>query len=341
MPAPENSTQQPTSAAIAMCTYQGARFVEAQLQSLQTQSCVTRLFISDDASNDDTVSRIAAWVRPGVDQLVVQPDNVGYVRNFESSIRASVESGARYIALSDQDDLWHVDRIERGIQLMHTLEQKHGQHTPLLVHSDLRLVDADGSKTHDSFLAFRRYRITTEKNLLVVLGENGVMGNTILMNRALAELALPFPQGLHVHDYWIALLAELFGHRALLSTPTVDYRLHTDNASNTADSMRATNTPGGLAQAWAKLIHRDFKLPFKEDSRLSVLQQLLSDERLSPRLTDQQRDTIEEFVHYVRFEQSRWRSLFYLLTSGVVRRGLRYRARLCFVTLITRRYNVK
>lgn len=344
MPSPEPSATiasqktQPEPVAVAMCTYQGSRFVEAQLQSLQAQSWPTRLHISDDASNDDTVARVSTLVREGMDALIVQPSNIGYVQNFQAAITAALDSGASYIALSDQDDVCHANRIELGMQLMHKLEAAHGNDAPLLVHSDLRLVDAQGEQSHPSFLAFRRYRISTQKNLPVILGENGVMGNTLLMNRALATLCMPFPVTLHVHDYWIALLAELFGHRALLDSPTVDYRLHSHNASNTAESMGVTDPFAALGLSWRRLLGRDFKLPFKEDSRLSALQYLLDNETSYPALDDTQRATVLEFVAYLEFNQPRWRSLKYLWLSGVARSGLRYRLRLCLATLLTQRY---
>ena len=312
--------------------------MEAQLQSLQAQTWPTHLHISDDASNDDTVARVSTLVREGVDKLVVQARNIGYVQNFQTAIQAALDSGASYIALSDQDDVCHTNRIELGMQLMHKLETEHGNDAPLLVHSDLRLVDAQGEQSHPSFLGFRRYRISTEKNLKVILGENGVMGNTILMNRSLATLCMPFPECLHVHDYWIAVVAELFGHRGLLDSPTVDYRLHSHNASNTAESMGVTDPLAAFGLSWRKLLTRDFKLPFKEDSRLSALQHVLDNETSYPTLDATQRVTMAEFMDYLEFTQPRWRSLMYLLTSGVARSGWRYRLRLCFATLLTQRY---
>ena len=340
-PQPQSQSEhQPQSqpVAVAMCTYQGSRFVEAQLQSLQAQSWPTRLHISDDASNDDTVATVNKLVREGIDKLIVQPSNVGYVQNFQAAITAALDSGAQYIALSDQDDVCHANRIELGMQLMHKLETEHGNDAPLLVHSDLRLVDAQGEQNHPSFLAFRRYRISTKKNLKVILGENGVMGNTVLMNRSLATLCIAFPTKLHVHDYWIALMAELFGHRALLDTPTVDYRLHSHNASNTAESMGVTDPLTAFGLSWRTLLNRDFKLPFKEDSRLSALQHVLDNETKYPTLDDSQRSTMLEFVDYLEFTQPRWRSLMYLLGSGVARSGWGYRLRLCLATLLTQRY---
>lgn len=323
---------------VAMCTYQGERHVEEQLQSVLGQSWPVQLHVSDDASTDDTVLLTKKLLRADVDSLQAHDSNLGYVGNFERSLRHLLESGARYLALADQDDVWDRDRIANGMHEMHRLEAQYGDSVPLLVHSDLQLVDDQGRDLHPSFLQFRRYRIRADKCLVVVLGENGVMGNTVLLNRALAELALPFPAGLHVHDYWLALLAELYGQRGLLREPLVKYRLHQSNASNTAASLLPGRRGWLRTEALMRWLTLDFKLPFKEDSRLAIVEQLLSADSRYPALDEAVRLELEAFVRYLQFEQPRIRSLRYLLSSGVARGGLRYRLRLCLATLITRRY---
>ena len=323
---------------IVMCTYQGSRHVAAQLRSLLAQTYPVKILVVDDASTDDTVMRVQSLLRDTVDRIDANSHNLGYVRNFEQAVQTAVNTGASFIALSDQDDIWDPERVERGMQLMHQLECQHGADAPLLVHSDLRLIDSNDKLLHDSFFEHRRYRITSAKNLRLVLGENGVMGNSVLMNQSLAKLTLPYPNGVHVHDYWIALVAELYGHRALLRQPQLSYRLHADNASNTAGSMvsgwRATRSRLDKTT----LLHRDFKLPFKEDSRLQVLQYLLSPANRLPALSREQTRELQDFSQYLLFKQSRMTSLSYLLRSGVTRGGLLHKARLCMATLLTKRY---
>lgn len=323
---------------VVMCTYQGSRHVEEQLRSVLQQSWPVRLLVSDDASVDNTVELAAGLLRDDVDRLEAQDSNVGYVKNFERAMASALEGGTRYLALADQDDIWTPDRIAHGMQAMQELERVHGPDVPLLVHSDLTLIDEQGSPLHDSYLTFRRYRLGSEKKLPIVLGENGVMGNTVLMNRALATLALPFPDGLHVHDYWLALLAELFGQRSLLTEPQVSYRLHQSNASNTASSL-LTGWRGlfdrSHVRRWLAL---DFKLPFKEDSRQRVVEHVLSTAHRYPSLGADERAELQAFLRYLAFEQPRHRSLGYLLRSGATRRGFRFRLRLCLAVMLTRRY---
>jgi glycosyltransferase involved in cell wall biosynthesis len=324
--------------AVVLCTYNGTCYLDEQINSLLAQEQSVSIFASDDLSSDGTAKRLSDLLRPEVDSLVIQASNQGYVRNFEATLNRALESGASYIALSDQDDIWEKGRVACGMRKMAELERNHGMNVPLLIHSDLRLIDADGRLLHQSCLAFRHYRINSHRNLGIILGENGVMGNTVLMNQAMAKLCLPFPDQLHVHDYWIALLAELYGHRAMLDVPMVNYRLHTQNASNTASSMRKGYQAVLSNATWKKLWSRDFKLPFKEDTRLHTLNNLLDNAEKFPDLDVDDWKQMESFRHYLSFKQSRLRSFSYLLESDMVRKGFLFRLRLFAVIMLTSRY---
>lgn len=324
--------------AVVLCTYNGVRYLQEQVESLFAQDYPLFIVASDDVSTDGTAELLSALLRPEIDSLVRQPKNLGYVRNFETTLNRALDAGAAYFALSDQDDIWDKGRIACGMRKMAELESRYGEDVPLLVHSDLQLIDADGQLLHESFLAYRRYRITSERNLAIILGENGVMGNTVLMNKAMASLCRAFPEQLHVHDYWIALLAELFGRRAMLEIPGVGYRLHTDNASNTAHSMRKGYRAVLSNTTWGKLWSRNFKLPYKEDSRLLTLNSLLDRAETFSALDVHDWRQIEAFRHYLIFKQSRLRSFIYLLRSNMVRKGFFFKLRLFTLIMLTRRY---
>jgi len=325
--------------AVVLCTYNGAKHIAEQAQSLLSQRYPVQIYVSDDCSSDETVLRLEPLLRKGIDSLHVQQKNTGYVRNFENSLSEVLVSDAEYFALSDQDDIWEEDRVQSGMDAMLELELKYGSNTPFLVHSDLRLIGDSGEEVHDSFLGYRRYRIGQEKCLPIMLGENGVMGNTILMNRALAELCMPFPPQLHVHDYWIALIAELFGQRTLLETPLVNYRLHSTNASNTAHSMKRGVFALIENSGFKKMLRRNFKLPFKEDSRLKIVEYVLNNQHRFPQIEESQYQQLTAFAEFLRFEQPRFRSVKYMLSANVIRKGFFHRLRVCFAALTTQRYN--
>lgn len=109
-------------------------------------------------------------------------------------------------------------------------EARWGRETPLLVHSDARVVDASGRVLHESFFAHQGwdFRAVELPRLLV---QNNVTGCTVLMNRPLRELALRCgdPAKMYMHDWFLALTAAAFGHVVCLPRPLVDYRQHGNN----------------------------------------------------------------------------------------------------------------
>jgi hypothetical protein len=118
----------------------------------------------------------------------------------------------------------------------------------------------------------------------------------------------------------------------------VDYRLHAQNASNTESSMRKGYQAALSNATWKKLWSRDFKLPFKEDTRLLTLNNLLDNADLYSNLSVDDWKQIESFRRYLIFKQSRLRSFFYLLESKMVRKGFLFRLRLFAVIMLTCRY---
>ena len=325
--------------AIVLCTYNGARHIEEQLDSLvaQTWPVVVRVF--DDTSTDNTIELISPYKELLDITITSNAHNVGYVANFESGIKQVLEEGFDYLALSDQDDIWHPERIAKGMQAMLAFEEQNNPETALLAHSDLTMIDSEKQCVHASFFQYRRYEIAATRSLPTVLGQNGVMGNTILMNRSLASMSVPFPKDLHVHDYWLAVLAELYGQRILIEEPLVDYRIHDTNASNSSN-----NTKFGLSRlldgkSWSGFLERDFRLPFKEDLRLNVVDTLLSGSHNLPQLSEEQTHVLSTFRHYLVFEGSRLMLLRSMLSAGFFRKGLQHRLRLAFSTLLTKRYD--
>ncbi len=326
------------SVAIVLCTYQGERFIAAQIESLIAQTWPVSIFVFDDGSSDRTVERVSALLRAGKDHLIARDENHGYVRNFESGICHVLDQGFQYVALCDQDDVWRSERIELGMKLLLAEEENQSDGVPLLVHSDLLVIDEHDDVLHDSYFSFRNYKPATHRSLPIVLGQNGVMGNTVLMNASLARLALPFPQYLHVHDYWLSLVAELWGERKLIMKPLVRYRIHDTNVSNSRLKLSAGAQPGTKRSGWNRVVSLDLRLPYREDSRQKVLEDLLdsSDDRRS--LTDNQRHLINVFQDYLLVRKRRIHSATDMLRLGFIKPGLFHRLRFFIVQLITQRY---
>ena len=204
--------------AICMATHNPpSDLLEMQLASIREQShrrwvCL----ISDDASSED---RFAALRRAVGDDsrfaISRSPRRLGFYRNFERALRM-VPDDVEFVALSDQDDRWHTDKLA-------TLLEARGD--AALVYSDARLVTRDGTVLANTYWGVRT---PNHHDLLSLLVANSVSGAATLLRRDLLDVALPFPpdQFSHYHDHWLALVALAQGQIGFVDRPLYDYVQH-------------------------------------------------------------------------------------------------------------------
>jgi glycosyltransferase involved in cell wall biosynthesis len=297
------------SLAVILPTYNGATFLKAQIESILDQSYRDfKLYIFDDGSGDRSVDIIKEYIEHDERvQLIQNEKRLGIVENFSSALEF-IE--ADHYALADQDDLWQCEKLKRQMERMEELEAENPG-KGILVHSDLSVIDERGEPIRDSYLRMRKYRISEGRSKEVILGQNGVMGNTILMNRPLRDTVLPFPKEVHMHDYWIALVAEFCGIRALIPEPLVAYRLHSNNASNPAEKLR----PMGLYRWWAR------PLPYRGEGRETLLTALGERCALQP----EDLRLLEEFGVYLEGKLPLWKAAKILAARDYWRGGPLYR----------------
>jgi len=315
------------SLCIAMATYNGEKFLSRQIDSILHQSYQDfELIIYDDNSNDNTVEIILSYMKSHDRiKLYQNNENIGMVKNFENALK---KCDSNYIALADQDDIWHKDKLKISMQ-----ELKKAEHedftTPILVHSDLEMIDEHGNMLSPSYFNFRKYQLSPEKSLNTILSQNGVMGNTILINNNLKKLILPFPNNLIVHDYWIALINEIYGKRITIHTPLVQYRIHTKNLSNSTQVFQHN-----YIQTIKKILTLDLNLPYMRIGREKVLKSLLTHYKLSKN----DRKTIEEFLIYLDFNTNRLNIFYTLIKFDFIKKGFFYRFKLFIKLMFTRKY---
>lgn len=223
------------SISVALCTYNGARFIREQVRSicLQTHPPV-EIVLSDDGSTDDCVAVTReAWQachleRPGLDirlQVLQNERALGVTRNFQQAVSAC---RAPLIALSDQDDVWHADRLEAMSRVFSARDDL------LLLHSDARLIDEGGRDLGRSLFGSLGVRaseiacIHEGRAFDVLLRRNLATGATIVFRKELLQRALPFPDE-WLHDEWLAVIASLTGGVDVLEKATIGYRQHEAN----------------------------------------------------------------------------------------------------------------
>lgn len=194
-------TQIPPSIAVVVSTYNGASYVGNQLDSVLAQDCPNvHIVVRDDGSSDDTLTVLRAYAARG-DIELIEGQNVGVVPSFIQLI-SHVAEEYDYVALCDQDDIWHPDKLSRAIGLLAPRDQS----VPQLYCSEYTYCDESMHPTGRSHL--NRIGVSFQTQLY----ENMVSGNTCVCNRRLAELtAAAGTTGVYCHDWWISLIACALG----------------------------------------------------------------------------------------------------------------------------------
>ncbi len=215
---------------ILLATYNGAAFVAEQIESIRGQTHDHwRVLARDDGSSDGTAGILERYAREWPDRFHLISDtdgNLGYSGNFS---RLLEHTTADYVALCDQDDIWLPDKLDRCIKALAELERAHGPTTPLLVHSDLRVVDRELNEISPSFWAYRGLDPRSGNDLNRVLAQNVATGCATVFNRSLRDVCTPIPDRAAAHDWWVALTATTLGATAHIAEPTVLYRQHGGN----------------------------------------------------------------------------------------------------------------
>lgn len=216
---------------ILLATYNGARYLPTQLDSLLAQDYPSlRILARDDGSSDPTLALLQSYqARTGGKLRVIEEGGPsgGPKGNFAILMRHST---APYVAFSDQDDMWFPDKVRNTMRKVQRLERSIGADKPVLVFTNLTLADAELRPKGSTFWEDQIIHPEACHSLARLLRQNVVTGCTMIANRALVELGREMPALVHMHDWWLALLACAFGAIDYLDEPTVLYRVHGTNA---------------------------------------------------------------------------------------------------------------
>lgn len=216
---------------VLLAVYNGARYLPLLLDSLLAQTFQDfRLVISNNRSTDETGAILDKYREKFSSRLCVLPMPETHLSAHENFARVTEAGDAPYAMYADADDFWHPDKIETTLQAMQAGERQYGPDVPLLVHSDLRVVDEN---LHCLSPSFWRYQFVdprrTELRQLIL--QNCVTGCTTMLNRALFDLGRPIPADACVHDHWYALVASAFGRIVPIPQPLIEYRQHAANVT--------------------------------------------------------------------------------------------------------------
>ena len=275
---------------VALATYNGSRHLSEFLDSIRQQRWPNlRVIACDDGSSDETVHMLRQAEGLNI-EVSVNPVNLGPIKNFSKALKLT---SADYVVLADQDDVWLPTKLDRLMGEVRDVEMRHGADKPVTVFSDLHVVDSDLNRLADSFYdgTFKSRRAAQVRDFTIT---NHVPGCVMIINRALIDLALPVPDGVFMHDWWLCLVAAACGVVSHVEEPLILFRRHGGNFTGDGRAK--------VKGAWVSKAVRRLGQPVKKvkghyqwindcarnaNRRLSIV-----DERYQDRLTPEARDQV-------------------------------------------------
>ena len=222
---------------VLLAAFNSEAYLSQQIESILNQSYEDfKLIILDDYSTDGTQSLIEHYQSLDARIERIKPSSPfrNPIRSFEYLLGVST---AEVVFLSDHDDFWLPDKILEQLNLMEGMDD--GNMSPLLVASntyvasdcfdDIKVLKRDYPSFHSASMIRWFNDLFPEQKTAYFSHSNLVVGHTIAVNRTLVELSLPFPDEARMHDWWLAILANVSGKIFIDPRPMTIYRQHLQN----------------------------------------------------------------------------------------------------------------
>ena len=224
---------------VLMATYRGKQYLEQQLDTILAQTVPVKILISDDGSDDGTremLENYAGWYPEQVFLHHRTQHTGGAAGNFFWLMQEALKDEKNeYIFFSDQDDAWENNKVSVMLHRMKVLEKGLGKQCPILLYSDMEVVDEDLCEISPSFAAYT-HQDPDRSSFAELLVENQVTGGASMINRALLTHCAMEPEICCMHDWWIALTASCFGVIEFMPRVLSKYRQHGDNVLGAKDA---------------------------------------------------------------------------------------------------------
>jgi hypothetical protein len=218
------------SAGVAMCVYNGARYLQAQLESIAQQTELPRhMVVVDDGSNDGSWELLNEWTATAGFSVTLarNAQNLGVARNFEKASKLLLDE-VDVVFFSDQDDRWFPNKLATMMDVFRS-DPEAG-----LVHCDAELVNSEGrprgARLFAALLITDRERrdVAAGRAYQAYIRRNLVTGAGCACRTKVLAKAVPFSE-LMIHDEWIAFTASVVSQVRMLDEPLMEYRLHSSN----------------------------------------------------------------------------------------------------------------
>jgi glycosyltransferase involved in cell wall biosynthesis len=289
---------------VLVSTYDGKKYLKEQLESLYNQNCKDiKIIARDDTSTDSTLNVLQSYNI----KILQSRENLGAKGSFIELLGYAVENtNSEYFMFCDQDDIWEKDKIEKTLNKMKEMEKRY-EDIPLLVHTDLKVVDANLNNINDSFWDYEQIdpKINQFSRLLV---QNTITGCTVMINKKLAQLCLPMPLDAIMHDWWIGLVASQFGKIGYVEGSTIKYRQHRNNVI------------GSKGFTYVEIINKIFKAKHKIKIKAYIKQAKAFLDTYRDKLDDETITMLEDFSSIE--QKIFWQKRKILLKHKVLKQGI-------------------
>jgi len=251
------STQAPRIS-VAMCTFNGSRYLEEQLESIAEQSRLpAQLIVCDDQSTDGTLSILKQFKAraPFAVSIIQNSQRLGSTRNFDQAIGLT---RGEFIALCDQDDRWAPHKLERLSDALIEDSFLGG------VFSDAQLIDGDGRPMGTRLFARHKFTAAKQRSFIgcptdTLLKYDIVTGATLMFRASIRRYCSPIPAS-WVHDGWLAWMIALHARLTLIAEPLIDYRVHASQQLGVeTQAAQASSTPVESRRQFYSRVARQFE----------------------------------------------------------------------------------
>ncbi|PZP50925.1 MAG: hypothetical protein DI598_04455 [Pseudopedobacter saltans] len=226
---------------VVISTFNGSKYVDSQIESIVNQLYTPfQIIISDDKSTDDTLIKLKLWQDkfPSLVEIYQQTENIGYNRNFEFCLK---KVRGDYVAISDQDDIWHEDKLLQISQSIHDNPDFN------VFHHDEGIIGIIGEE--EILPKNKTYWKPYEGNgVNIVFLLNRLTGHKLIFESSLLKYILPFP-GKVIYDWWINVVVAVHGNTKYINKKLMDYRMHAESAyfSKVSQELKNVTEPIKIA----------------------------------------------------------------------------------------------
>jgi glycosyltransferase involved in cell wall biosynthesis len=216
---------------VLLSTYNGEAHLRPQIDSILGQSFTDlRVLVRDDGSTDGTAAILMEYAERD-ERISVVSDYAGNLGAFSSFMKLTEYSTAPYFLFADQDDVWLPNKVELLIKRGREIEIENGSDIPVVVFSDLTIVDEELNVIDPSLWHFQQFDPNISRDWRSLLAQNVVLGCAMLANACAREKSLPYSLPDMPHDQWVALTAAKNGRIDFIREATILYRQHGNNYS--------------------------------------------------------------------------------------------------------------